>query len=67
MPEQFLYEQLDTLSQWGSIKREVPDSVAQNLNPKYELRPYQVGRLCPLFSLLQKRLPQESLSFATSC
>lgn len=42
MPEQFLYEELDTLSRWGKIKKEIPDSVAQNLNPKYELRPYQI-------------------------
>ncbi len=42
MPEQFLYEQLDTLSQWGSIKKEIPDSIARNLNPRYELRSYQV-------------------------
>ncbi len=42
MPEQFLYEQLDTLSRWGSIKKEIPDSIARNLNPRYELRPYQV-------------------------
>lgn len=25
------------LSQWGNIRKEVPDSVAQNLNPKYKL------------------------------
>lgn len=42
MPEQFLYEQLNTLSQWGSIKKEVPDAIVRNLNPRYELRPYQV-------------------------
>jgi len=24
MPEKFLYEQLDTLSQWGSIAKEMP-------------------------------------------
>lgn len=42
MAEPFLYQQLDTLAQWGSIRKEVPPSVAQNLNPKYELRPYQV-------------------------
>lgn len=41
MPEPFLYEQLDTLSQWGSIKKEIPDCVAQNLNQRYKLRPYQ--------------------------
>jgi len=49
MLEPFLYEQLDTLSQWGSIKKEVPDSVAQNLNPKYELRPYQIEAFARFF------------------
>jgi len=34
MPEPFLYEQLNTLSQWGSIKKEVPNSIVQNLNPR---------------------------------
>src|SRR5450759_1895642 len=42
MPEQFLYETLNAVSSMGFLKKEVPDSVAQNLNPKYELRPYQV-------------------------
>jgi len=42
MSEQFLYQQLDTLSHWGSIKKEVPESVAQNLHPNYELRHYQI-------------------------
>jgi len=42
MPEPFLYERLDAASSMGFLKKEVPDSVAQNLNPKYELRPYQV-------------------------
>lgn len=49
MSEQFLYEQLDTFSQWGNIKREVPDSVAQNLNPRYELRPYQMEAFVRFF------------------
>ncbi|MBM4066001.1 MAG: hypothetical protein FJ266_10250 [Planctomycetes bacterium] len=39
MPEPFLHEQIDTLSQWGNIKKEIPDNVAQNL--RYELRRYQ--------------------------
>jgi len=42
MSEQFLYQQLDTLSQWGSIKKEVPDSIVKNLRPNYELRHYQI-------------------------
>ncbi len=42
MSEQFLYQQLDTLSQWDSIKKEVPDSIVKNLHPNYELRHYQI-------------------------
>jgi len=60
MPEQFLYEQLDTLSQWGSIKREVPDSVAQNLNPKYELRPYQVDAFARFFHCYKNDFPKKA-------
>ena len=41
MPEQFLYERLDAASSMGFLKKEIPDSVAQNLNPGFELRPYQ--------------------------
>ena len=43
MPEQFLYERLDATSSMGFLNEEVPDSVTQNLDPKYELRPYQVA------------------------
>lgn len=57
MPEPFLYEQLDTLSQWGSIKKEVPDSVAQNLNPKYELRPYQIEAFARFFHCYKNDFP----------
>lgn len=42
MPEQFLYERLDAVASMGLLHREVPDSIAQNLNPRYELRSYQV-------------------------
>lgn len=57
MPEPFLYEQLDTLSQWGSIKKEVPDSVAQNLNPRFELRPYQVEAFARFFHCYKNDFP----------
>jgi type III restriction enzyme len=60
MPEPFLYEQLDTLSQWGSIKREVPDSVAQNLNPKYELRPYQIEAFARFFHCYKNDFPNKT-------
>jgi len=43
--EKFLYDELDTLSNWGGIPKILPDSLVQNLNLKYELRPCQrVGR-----------------------
>jgi type III restriction enzyme len=42
MPEQFLYETLDAVSGMGFLKKETPDVVAQNLNPAYKLRDYQV-------------------------
>lgn len=42
MPEDFLYEELDTLSKHHFINQEIPDSIRLNLNPKFELRQYQV-------------------------
>ncbi len=41
MPQRFLYEQLDGASKMGLLKKEIPDFVADNLNPKFELREYQ--------------------------
>lgn len=60
MPEFFLYQQLDTLSNWGTIKREVPDSVSQNLNPKYELRPYQVDAFARFFYCYNNKFPNKT-------
>lgn len=60
MPEPFLYEQLDTLSQWGSIKKEIPGSVSQNLNPKYELRPYQVDAFARFIHCYKNNFPNKT-------
>lgn len=60
MPEPFLYEQLDTLSQWGNIKKEIPQSVAQNLNPKYELRPYQVDAFARFIHCYKNDFPNKT-------
>ena len=57
MPEQFLYERLDAASSMGFLKKEVPDSVAQNLNPKYELRPYQVDAFARFFHCYKNDFP----------
>ena len=37
----FLYEQIETLRQFGSVA-DVPTYVPANLNPEFELRPYQI-------------------------
>lgn len=54
---QFLYEALDTLSQWNKIKREIPNSVTQNLNPQYELRPYQIEAFARFFHCYKNDFP----------
>ena len=41
MLEQFLLEQLEIAFNFGVPKPEMPDSITQNLNPAFELRPYQ--------------------------
>ncbi len=49
MSNKFLYEKLDAVSSMGFLKKEIPASVTQNLNPKYELRPYQVEAFARFF------------------
>lgn len=41
MPQQFLYEQLNVLSQFGAISHELPDCIRKNLKPNFEIRHYQ--------------------------
>ena len=41
MPANFLYQDLDSAIQLGLLKIETPDWLKENLNPKFELRPYQ--------------------------
>ena len=49
MPQQFLYEQLDSASGMGLLKKETPDFIAENLNPAFELREYQKEALARFF------------------
>ena len=60
MPEQFLYERLDAASSMGFLKKEIPDSVAQNLNPKYELRGYQVEAFARFFHCHKNDFPDKT-------
>jgi len=50
--EQFLYEKLDTFSELGGLKKEVPDFMTKNLNQKLPLRPYQIEAFSRLFYYL---------------
>jgi type III restriction enzyme len=61
MPEKFLYEQLDTLSQWGSLPKNMPSFVTLNLNPRFELRPYQIEAFARFFHCQQKDFPGKTL------
>ena len=38
----FLYEQLDTLRDFGSFS-EIPSYIQENISSRFELRPYQIG------------------------
>lgn len=57
MPDLFLYERLDAASSMGFLKKEIPDSVAQNLNSKYALRPYQIEAFVRFFHCYKNIFP----------
>lgn len=52
MPQQFLYEQLDSVSKMGFLKKDIPDFISQNLNQNFELRPYQKEAFARFFFCL---------------
>jgi len=56
-PEQFLYETLNAVSSMGFLKKEIPDSMVQNLNPQYELRGYQVEAFARFFHCYKNDFP----------
>ena len=60
MPEQFLYQSLDAFSQFGGLRKEIPDSVKLNLNPKYELRGYQAEAFARFFHCHKNDFPNKS-------
>lgn len=60
MPEQFLYETLNAVSSMGFLKKEVPDSVRLNLNPKFELRGYQVEAFARFFHCHKNDFPNKT-------
>lgn len=60
MSEQFLYQSLDAFSQFGGLRREIPDSVKLNLNPGYELRRYQVEAFARFFHCYKNDFPNKA-------
>ena len=57
MAEQFLYQRLDTVSEMGFLDKEIPDYLKDNLNPKFELRPYQEEAFARFFYCLDNHFP----------
>ena len=57
MSEQFLHEQLEIAFNFGIPKPEMPDSITQNLNPAFELRPYQEDAFASFIHYFNNDLP----------
>ena len=53
----FLYEHLDSVSLMGRLQKEIPASLTDNLNPKFELRPYQEEAFARFFSCFDDAFP----------
>lgn len=57
MTEKFLYETLDSASELGFLKKDIPDYLKDNLNPSFELRPYQVEAFSRFFHCINNDFP----------
>ena len=55
--EKFLYEELDSFSRFGGLEKEIPDYLKDNLNPTFELRPYQEEAFARFFHCLDNDFP----------
>ena len=51
MADKFLYEEYDVLSK--RIPKEIPDYIKDNINPLFELRPYQIEAFARFFDYLE--------------
>ena len=61
MADRFLYETLDSVSQMGFLKTEIPDYLKDNLNPEFELRLYQEEAFARFFYCLDNDFPGKEL------
>jgi type III restriction enzyme len=57
MADKFLYETLDSASELGLLKKEIPAHLKENLNPRFELRPYQEEAFVRFFYCLDNDFP----------
>ena len=57
MPEPFLYEQLNSVSEMGFLKKDIPDCIKNNLKSTFELRPYQIEAFSRFFHCLDNDFP----------
>ncbi len=57
MPDLFLYQELDTLSRYGAIQRDIPLSISQNLSPRFHLREYQVEAFARFIHCFKNEFP----------
>ena len=57
MADKFLYETLDSASELGFLKKDIPDYLEDNLNPKFELRSYQEEAFARFFHCLDNDFP----------
>ena len=57
MAERFLYEELNTLSEYNQLEKDIPAVVTDNLNPAFELRPYQKEAFARFFHCFTKGFP----------
>jgi len=61
MPEPFLYETLNAVESMGFLKKEIPAALTLNLNPKYELREYQIRAFARFFHCHKNDFPNKSI------
>ena len=57
MDDKFLYEDLDALSKFNELDRAIPDYLKNNLNSKFELRPYQEEAFSRFLYCLNNEFP----------
>ena len=62
----FLDETLNAVSQMGFLSNEIPAYLKDNLNPKFELRPYQEEAFARFFHCFDNEFPGKERATAFS-